>query len=138
MKKAGEELKKLKESQMSEQEKLQAKLKELEQAVADKEREAQQAKLETLKLKILDELKLPKAWVARIFGTTEEEIRADAKELQTLLGSQGKPVGSGTNPAGGSGNSLTYTREQIKRMTPEEINANWEAISKQMAEGGIK
>lgn len=77
LKKAAEEYQKLKESQMSEQEKLQAKLAEMEKTLLEKEREAAEARTEALKLRVLDEMGLPKAWAARIFGTTEEEIRAE-------------------------------------------------------------
>jgi len=99
LKKAAEEYQKLKESQMSEQEKLQAKLAEYERKLLEKEREAAEAKIEGLKLKVLDSMGLPKAWADRIFGTTEEEIKKDAEELKKLLGIQTK-VGGGTNPAG--------------------------------------
>ena len=102
LKKAAEEYQKLKEAQMSETEKLQAKLAEYERMLLEKEREAAEARLESLKLRVLDEMGLPKAWAARIFGTTEEEIRQDAEELKKLLGAAGRAVGSGTNPPGGA------------------------------------
>lgn len=139
LKKMAEEYKKLKESQMSETEKLQAKLAEYERQLLEKEREIAEARMESLKLKVLDEMGLPKSWASRIFGTTEEEIKQDAEELKKLLGVQGKPVGSGTNPANpGNNQAQVFTREQLKKMTPEEIDANWEAIMRQMASGGIK
>ena len=135
LKKAAEEYQKLKESQMSEQEKLQAKLAEYERQILEKEREAAEARLESLRLKILDEMGLPKAWATRIFGTTEEEIRQDAEELKRLLGT-GKTVGGGTNPP--TTNNQTFTKEQIARMSPEDINRNWDTISRLMAEGKLK
>lgn len=138
LKKMAEEYQKLKEAQMSETEKLQAKLAEYERQLLEKEREAAEARLESLKLRILDEMGLPKAWASRIFGTTEEEIRQDAEELKKLLGTPGKPVGGGTNPVNTGNQSQVFTREQLKKMTPEEINANWDAIMKQLASGGIK
>lgn len=102
-KKANDELKKLKEGQMSETEKLQTKLAEKERKESDLERELAEARLETTKLKILEELDLPKAWADRIFGTNEEELKTDAKNLAKLLGeaSKGKSVGSGSNPGTG-------------------------------------
>ena len=54
-----------------------------------------------------------------------------------LFGDSGK-VGGGTNPANASNQIQVFTREQIRKMTPEEIDANWPAIMEQMAEGGIK
>jgi len=53
------------------------------------------------------------------------------------LKSSTKQIGGGTNPPN-LGNQQIFTREQLKKMTPEEINANWEALMKQMATGGIK
>lgn len=38
----------------------------------------------------------------------------------------------GTPPAGGK-----FTKDSLGKMSQEEINANWEAISKQMAEGKV-
>jgi hypothetical protein len=136
LKKAAEELQKIKESQMSEAEKLQAKLAEYERTVADKELELASIKAEATKQKILSDMGLPLSWASRIFGTTEDEIRADAEELKQLLGAQGRPIGSGTNPP--NGGTPVFTLEQVKRMSPEEINQNWEAISKMMAEGKLK
>lgn len=103
LKKAAEEYQKLKEAQMSEQEKLQAKVAEAEKKLLEKEQEILTAKTEVLKLKILDELGLPKSWVTRIFGAEEADIRADAEELKKLLGAVGKTIGGGTNPPGGAG-----------------------------------
>lgn len=118
LKKAAEELKKIKESQMSETERLQARVAELERHLADKDRETAEARLETLKLKVLDELGLPKAWAERLFGTNEEEIKADAKNLAKLLGEagKGKGVGSGSNPGPGTPPDPV---EQAKKMAEE-------------------
>ena len=135
LKKAADEYQRLRESQMSDQEKLQAKLAEYERQLLEKEREAAEARLESLKLRVLDEMGLPKAWAVRIFGTTEEEIRHDAEELKRLLGT-GKTVGGGTNPP--STNNQMFTKEQLARMSPEDINRNWDAISRLMAEGKLK
>jgi len=132
LKKMADEYQKLRESQMSDQEKLQAKLAEYERQLLEREREAAEARLESLKLRVLDELGLPKTWAVRIFGTTEEEIRKDADELKKLLGTQGRTVGGGTNPAINAGHQA-FTREQIEKMSPEEINGNWDAISQWMA-----
>ncbi len=136
LKKNAAEYQKWKESQMTEAEKLQAKLAEYEKTLADKELELAAIKTDALKQKILADMGLPLNVAGRIFGTTEEEIKKDAEELKALLNIQAKTIGGGTNPAGGS-SVPAFTREQIKRMTPDEINANWDAISKLMAEGKI-
>lgn len=135
LKQAAEELQKLKEAQMSEEERLQAKLAEYERKAAELELQLQEARLESAKLRILDELGLPKSWASRIFGTTEDEIRQDAQELLKLLRSA-QGVGAPTNPPGGK--PPVFTRAQLAAMSPDEINANWDAISRALAEGRIK
>lgn len=134
-KQAAEELRKLKEAQMSEEEKLQARLAEYERKVADLELALAEARLESAKLRILDELGLPKAFASRLFGTTEEELRQDAQELAKLLNSF-KPVGNPTNPP--NNNQPTFTRAQLALMSPEEINSRWDEISRALAEGRVK
>jgi hypothetical protein len=47
-------------------------------------------------------------------------------------------IGGGTNPANQSSDGKFYTRAEIERMTPEQINANWDKIQEQMAKGLIK
>lgn len=110
LKKAAEELQKIKESQMTEQEKLQAKLAEYERAMADRELELATLKAEQIKTKVLTEMGLPLSWSSRIFGTTEEEIKADAEELKKLLGVQGKTIGNNTNPPNGGNNTVDYRK----------------------------
>jgi len=67
----------------------------------------------------------------------DDQLKALQQSDPYLFGDSGK-VGGGTNPANASNQTQVFTREQIKKMTPEEIDANWTAIMKQMAEGGIK
>ncbi len=139
LKKAAEELQKIKESQMSEQEKLQAKLAEYERQLLEKEREAAEARLEATKLRILDEMGLPKSWANRIFGTTEEEIRQDAEELKRLLGTAGKTVGSGTNPPADMGIVNPWKKETFNLTMQAKILKENPALAKKlMAEAGVK
>ena len=67
----------------------------------------------------------------------EDQLKAIQQSDPYLFGDSGK-VGGGTNPANASNQTQVFTREQIRKMTPEEIDANWPAIMNQMAEGGIK
>lgn len=139
LKKAAEELQKIKESQMTEQEKLQAKLKEYEQLLQQKELEAKKTAIESMKIKVLTELGMPVNLTSRIFGETEDEIRQDAEELKKLLGLQANTkVGTPTNPAGGNKGTRTFTKEEIARMSPEEINKNWDTIQEALKQGLIK
>ena len=45
---------------------------------------------------------------------------------QLMRGGSNPPAGTNTEP------ETTFTVEQIKNMTPDEINANWDAIQKQL------
>jgi ribosomal protein S18 len=119
LKKIAEEYKKIKEAEMTEQEKMLQKLSEYERSLLDKEREAEELRIELLKIRILDEMGLPKAWAKRIFGTNEEEIRQDAEELKKILGTP-KPsqIGAGSNPASAVG--LTPDLEKLGKMSMEE------------------
>ena len=67
----------------------------------------------------------------------DDQLKALQQSDPYLFGDSGK-VGGGTNPANASNQTQVFTREQIRKMTPEEIDANWTAIMNQMAEGGIK
>lgn len=139
LKKAAEELRKIKESQMSEQEKLQMRLAEIEREKLERERELAELKTSLVKQKVLNELGLPLSLADRIFGETEEEIRQDAEELKKLLGLQANTkIGTGTNPAGGNKGTRTFTKEEIARMSPEEINKNWDVIQEALKQGLIK
>ncbi|MGB9613895.1 MAG: capsid assembly scaffolding protein Gp46 family protein [Fervidobacterium sp.] len=139
LKKAAEELQKIKESQMTEQEKLQAKLAEYERQLLEKEREAAEARLETTKLRILDEMGLPKSWANRIFGTTEEEIRQDAEDLKRLLGTAIKTVGSGTNPPADMGIVNPWRTETFNlTMQAKIIKENPALAKKLITEAGVK
>lgn len=127
------------QADMSEAEKLQAKIAEYERQLAEKEQEAQLAKTEALKLRILDELALPKSFASRIFGRKEDEIRADAGELKKLLGSQTK-VGTGTNPPGaGTGEVNPWKPDTFNLTLQGKILAEDPAKAQRMkAEAGIK
>jgi DNA repair exonuclease SbcCD ATPase subunit len=103
MKKAADELKTLKESKMTDDEKVKARIAELEKKLGDTTTELTRERTERLKVKILDDMKLPTAWASRIFGTTEEEIKKDAAELKKLLGEKGTSLGGGSNPGGDQG-----------------------------------
>jgi len=125
------------------------------QAENKKAAEEWQAKMSQMKLDFAIERALAKAKAKNIKAVKAlldmEKVKQDddnllglddqLKELQKsdpyLFGDSGK-VGGGTNPANASNQIQVFTREQIQKMTPEEIDTNWAAIMKQMAEGGIK
>jgi len=67
----------------------------------------------------------------------DDQLKALQQSDPYLFGDSGK-VGGGTNPANASNQTQVFTREQIRKMTPEEIDTNWGTIMKQMAEGTLK
>lgn len=94
------------------------------------------AETESIKSKILSEAGLPKELATRLSGATEEEMKADAEVLKKLFGT--KTIGSGTNPADSTNQVKTYTKAEINQMSPEDINANWDAIQGQMSKGLLR
>jgi len=89
---------------------------------------------ETQRAEIAKKAGLPEALSSRIQGETEEELLADAKRLAESLG-PGPAVGSGTAPPTGA--KKPYTRADVKKMSPEEITANWDQISAQLKDGSL-
>jgi hypothetical protein len=67
----------------------------LEKQLVQKELERKQLEVENLKLSLLDLAGLPKSWVKRILGQTEDEIKADIEELKKLLLEKGINIGQG-------------------------------------------
>lgn len=69
-----------------------------------------------------------------------ERVQAALEAHPKLKVTPTKPgVGGPTNPGPDGGNKPTvYTREQLQRMSPDEINANWDEIQKQLRAGIIK
>lgn len=92
------------------------------------------AALGELKSKIAKELNLPEKLIPRVTGTTEAEIRADMKVLIESMG-PGPAVGAGTNPATPA--PQRFTKQQIERMSPEEITHNWATIEAQLKDGSL-
>lgn len=83
------------------------------------------------------ELKVPQNLFEFIQGTTEDEMKVSAAKLVTGLG-PGQNVGGATNPPGGNAAPTIYTVDQLKGMTPEQVNADWENISAQLKTGQVK
>jgi len=115
-----------------------AKYEELEaerDALKDKVAEYEKTSLDTLKQKVVSDLKLPPSLAGRLQGTTEAELKADGEKLLKELGPK-EPVGGGGNPPGEVKKPLT--REAVKAMKPDEIIANMDQIKAQMKEGTLK
>jgi len=136
LKQAAEELKKIKESQMSREELLQQKMAELEKQLFEKELEAQEAQIEKTKVKVAMEMGLPADALDFISGTTEEEIRDAAMKFKKILGANTK-VGQATAPTTSQSGARIWTRSEIESMSKEEIVKYRDEIQQAMKEGRI-
>lgn len=95
------EFEKQKQAQMTEAEKKDARIKELETQTADLKNQLTDREARVLRVQTLEEEGLPASWADRVRGMTPEEIKADVAELRTLLGAKKAPVGGPAGPAGG-------------------------------------
>lgn len=93
--------------------------------------EAEAARREALRVRIGAEMKLPGALIERLKGETEDELRADAAALASLVtpaavpAKVNSPATSAANPAA---KLPLLTKEDIKRLTPAEINERWDEL----------
>ena len=83
------------------------------------------------------ELKVPPGMLEFIQGATEEEMRASAQKLIAGLG-PGPSIGGSTNPPQGNSAPKVYTAQELRDMSPDAINADWENISTQLKAGNVK
>lgn len=95
--------------------------------------ENERLKTERLQTKVAAEFKLPPALAARLIGSDEEALRADAAELAKLLP---KPkAGTVTDPVNGTNGKPVFKRSQLR--DPEFYRANEAAIKLAAREGRI-
>lgn len=95
---ASDELKKLKESSLSDQQRRDAADKAAQDKLDDLERRANEADARALRAEVAAEKKLTAAQARRLAGTTREELEADADDLLETF----KPAESGDEGGGGS------------------------------------
>ncbi|MCC7206577.1 MAG: hypothetical protein IT323_04685 [Anaerolineae bacterium] len=91
--------------------------------------QAQAAQVEAARVRVATRWRLPETLAARLRGANEAELDADARELSRALpkaGANGAGVGSvGVgNPAG----RAPLTLDEVRRMTPAQINRRWDEI----------
>jgi hypothetical protein len=88
-----------------------------------------------LKVRIAEEEKLPLKLLPLITGTTEDELRAAMRVMVVGIG-PGPAIGAETNPATPA--PVRYTKTQVERMSPEDIEKNWQTIEAQLADGSLR
>lgn len=112
------------------------------QEVKNQLKQIQQDKLrESLKNKALTvatEKKLPVALIDYLIGDSEETTLNNVGQFEEVWNSQLQVLVSEKLKEGGitpekKEHTATFTIDQIKNMSPEEINKNWEAVQQVMA-----
>lgn len=106
----------------------------LKAQVADQAGKMKDSELKAQKVEIAKKAGLSEALADRLQGATPEEMEADAKRLAEAMG-PGPKVGEGTNPPTGA--KKPFTRADVKKMSPDEITANWDQISAQLKDGSL-
>lgn len=115
------------------------KLKELEAKIQQMEQEKMREALKNKALTIATEKKLPIQLVDYFIAQDEETTLQNlakfeevwTSHLQALVDEKLKSTG--VQPKDTAQKAQTFTREQIKAMTPEEIQKNWDIIKDQLA-----
>ena len=102
--------------------------------LAERDGKLKDSEMKAQKAEIAKKAGLSEALADRLQGSTPEEMEADAKRLAEAMG-PGPKVGDGTNPPNGAKKPLT--RADLKKMSPDEINANWDQISSQLKDGSL-
>lgn len=106
------EFKKLKESSMTEQQKKDAVIADLQGKLAERDRQIAESAAQVLRVEVLEDNGLPAVWASRVTGTTEDEIKADVATLKKMLGGQGKQVGGPARP--GNANEAPTMNDRIR------------------------
>lgn len=104
-----EKLKDIEAAQMTEQEKAQAKIAELEAKNAETEAKVRAMEITKLRSKLLSEAGLPADLADRVRGETEEEIKADLESLKAIV--KPKNVGGGGVPQASKDQKNPWKRE---------------------------
>ena len=111
----------------------QKQLKELQQKIVEIEQEKTRETLKNKALSIASEKKLPTSLIDFLIGQDEETTTSNLSKLEEVWNSQlqvlvdEKLKSSGTTPKDGD-KPLVFTKDQIAKMTPDEINKNWDAV----------
>lgn len=132
---------KRKEAEMSESEKAQARIKELEDAKLLLETKQRDIERRELQRKVAKSINLPEGLAERLRGGTEEELLEDAKLVLEFLPKQEtkpdattKPKLEPTNPGNGTKGE---TRDQVKaRLNMGKTSNPWGAADAQQRGGG--
>lgn len=131
------ELKKLKDAELSEVERLKKDLADKEQAVtaATQRARAMQVRVKAAELGLIPEAAERMLDVSKLDDSDETITAALNDALKTYPWLKSNQPGV-TTPAGAPGKSTTtLTKEQIETMTPQEINTRWSEVQQVLSRG---
>ncbi|MCX6643479.1 MAG: hypothetical protein NTV15_08840 [Candidatus Bathyarchaeota archaeon] len=98
--------------------------------------ELESTKLNTLKTDLLSKAGISQEWAPKITGKSQAEMESEIASFKQLIENSKpapEPVGSDTNPA--NTKPVIFSRESVKKMSPQEINDNWADIQKALKSG---
>lgn len=110
----------------------QKQIRELTERIDKAEKEKTHESLRNKALKIAQEKKLPSELVDYFIGNDEETTSKNLEALESVFSNYVNEIaeerlkGGYKPPVGGK--TTTFTMEQIKSMSPDEINKNWDAV----------
>ena len=143
LKQLQQEKEELEKEKMSEEEKKQYELEKMQEQLSEKEKAIRERELSLKTIELLKEHGLPLDFADFVKSEDEEQTEARVKQFNEMFQQklqeqvEGRFKESGTDPQKRNKQTGAFTKEQLSKMSPDEINANWEAISKQMAEGKL-
>ena len=114
----------------------QKQLRELRQKLEEIEQEKIRETLRNKALSVATEKQLPTKLIDFLVGQDEESTMKNLAVLEEVFSSavqqavEARFREHGRTPKPPSGDNSPLTKEMIEKMTPEEINANWEQIEK--------
>lgn len=138
-----QEKEKLEKEKMSEEEKRKYELEKLQNELSEKENAVKERELSLKTVDLLRENELPLEFAEFIKGEDEESTQKRVEKFKDMFQKsiqaavEEKFKEGGTDPHKRNKQTGTFTRDQLNKMSPDEINANWDAIQKQMAEGKL-
>jgi hypothetical protein len=115
-----------------EESKEQKMIRELTERINKAEKDKTHESLRNNALKLANEKKLPTSIIDYFIGEDEESTKSNLEALENVFSeyvnniAEERLKGGYKPPVGGQ--TTTFTMEQIKKMSPEEINKNWDAI----------
>lgn len=99
----------------------------LQEALEAAQAEVQAARLEAARARVAAKFGLPEALATRLRGETETALETDARELSRYAPRRASPA----NPVG----EPPLTPDELRRMSPTEINRRWEEVRRALQEG---